>query len=239
MGRKRKSLCVYCGVRLADTRDHIPPKALFAKPRPSNLITVPSCLACNGSAALDDEYFLFATSSRFDVGDHPDAAEANRSVLRGLALPKKSGLKNLILNITREVQARTSAGIHLGTVGVYDVDLVRLSKVPERNIIGLYYHHFRRPLDRGFRVFAWAWDGIDTELFRVDRSAGRIVSAMLEQPVHRAGEVLCYRYCILPDNQSMSAWLLTYYKCVHFLGITVPEKSANPTGHAGDGYRRP
>jgi hypothetical protein len=223
--KKHKSSCVYCGNLVAGTRDHIPPKALFAKPRPSDLITVPSCLQCNGSASTDDEYFLFAVSSRFDTGDHPDAAEANRSVFRGLALPQKEGLRRYIVNITREVNARTPAGIHLGKVGVYAVDFTRLCRVPERNIAGLFYHHFKRRLEDDHRVFVWAVDGIDPSLIEVEGSFRHIVQALTIQPAHKAGrDVLRYRYYVLEGHENISAWFLTYYERVHFLGITIPRE---------------
>ncbi len=49
-------LCYLCG-KPATTKDHVPPKTLFAPPRPHNLITLPCCAECNGAYALDEEYF--------------------------------------------------------------------------------------------------------------------------------------------------------------------------------------
>src|SRR5690606_119926 len=48
--------CIYCR-RLADSRDHAPPKLLLSKPYPPNMVTVPSCKSCNQEASLDEEYF--------------------------------------------------------------------------------------------------------------------------------------------------------------------------------------
>ena len=48
--------CANCD-RPANTRDHVPPEKLFTPPRPSNLITVPSCGSCNHGASDDDEVF--------------------------------------------------------------------------------------------------------------------------------------------------------------------------------------
>ena len=59
--------CVYCGREAQLTSDHIPPKNLFPKPRPSNLITVPSCKRCNRSASKDDEYLRLVLVMREDV----------------------------------------------------------------------------------------------------------------------------------------------------------------------------
>lgn len=59
--------CAYCNC-VATTRDHVPPKLLIQKPRPSNLKTVPSCELCNLEASLDEEYFLLFLSS---ISLHP------------------------------------------------------------------------------------------------------------------------------------------------------------------------
>ncbi len=70
--KKRLGICVYCGRNGPVTRDHIPPKNLFAT-RPSNLITVPACEKCNRAACKDDEYFRLTITSRSDIGEHPEA----------------------------------------------------------------------------------------------------------------------------------------------------------------------
>lgn len=51
------SRCVYCG-NPASTGDHVPPKALLARPLPNNLLKVRSCVSCNRGASLDEQYFL-------------------------------------------------------------------------------------------------------------------------------------------------------------------------------------
>lgn len=90
--RIRSRPCAYCGLK-AVTRDHIPPKALFARPRPNRLITVPSCKECNAQALTDDEYFCLMVSMRHDTAEHPDAAQTCSAALRGLALREKKGLR--------------------------------------------------------------------------------------------------------------------------------------------------
>jgi len=51
------STCAIRGSLGPETRDHIPPKAIFDKPLPGDLLTIPACLKCNGGASRDDEYF--------------------------------------------------------------------------------------------------------------------------------------------------------------------------------------
>src|SRR4051812_40316879 len=56
-------LCYLCQKRPATTKDHVPPKSLFPKPRPSNLMTLPCCFPCNNRFSKHEEYFrLFASS---------------------------------------------------------------------------------------------------------------------------------------------------------------------------------
>ena len=58
-----EGLCIYCQSREADSRDHVPPKGIFPKPRPSDLVSVPACQECNGGFAQLDEEFAFWLSN--------------------------------------------------------------------------------------------------------------------------------------------------------------------------------
>ena len=63
--------CYLCGAENPETRDHVPPRNLFPPPRPTNLITLPCCRACNEGFQLDDEFmrvFLSAAANRTDAG---------------------------------------------------------------------------------------------------------------------------------------------------------------------------
>src|SRR5471030_1318304 len=90
----RKKFCVYCGATDDLSDDHIPPKNLFPKPRPLNLITVLACrVKCNGSASMDDEYFRHCLCMSEKVGRNPEAAKNRPAIFRSLENPKAPGLK--------------------------------------------------------------------------------------------------------------------------------------------------
>jgi hypothetical protein len=110
----QKGLCVYCGQRDAVTDDHVPPKSLFGKPRPT-LVTVPSCLQCNAGASKDDEYFRTMIAFRHDL-DHPDASAAFDAAMRSLARPRGGGIRTALLNGLREVDVRSLAGSTSGAL---------------------------------------------------------------------------------------------------------------------------
>ena len=52
---KIKQKCVYCNEHEKETDDHVPPKSFYPKPRPFDLITVPSCLRCNQGLGKDED----------------------------------------------------------------------------------------------------------------------------------------------------------------------------------------
>ncbi|MXY32976.1 MAG: HNH endonuclease [Boseongicola sp. SB0664_bin_43] len=129
--------CVYCGSTEQTTDDHVPPKSLFPKPRPSNLITVPCCRKCNHSASKDDEYFRSMLAMRNDAGEHSEAQKVLPAVFRSLRRTEGSGFtKKLLQNVT-PVDVRTPAGLYVGRAGGYKVENESLERVVAR-------------IDRGF-----------------------------------------------------------------------------------------
>ena len=51
-------MCIYCGNKPGSTRDHVPPKSLFPKPRPVNMLTVPCCDDCQARFKKDEDVFM-------------------------------------------------------------------------------------------------------------------------------------------------------------------------------------
>lgn len=221
MARKRKSgVCVYCGRYARLSSDHIPPKGIFGKPRPNNLVTVPSCRGCNQAASKDDEYFQLMLSARYDSGEHPDAEQASSAVLRGLRKRQKAGFRRAVLGAVEDVDVFTPAGIYAGRHGILNVDLDRLGRVAERVIKGLYYHHSGRVLEDTYKARAWELSGFGdnaTAWSYLDK----FTSALLDSEPNVIGEqTFAYRFLMLDENPCFSAWLLTFYGVVNFFGIT-------------------
>lgn len=109
-----RGICAYCGSSENLTDDHVPPKNLFRKPRPSNLISVPACPFCHSETSKDDEHFRIKVCFRDDAGDHPSANGNWDSIFRSLKREQAVGLRKLILSDTHYVQLKTSSGLYLG-----------------------------------------------------------------------------------------------------------------------------
>jgi len=224
-----KSLCVQCGTRPAESMDHIPPKNLFARPRPNNLITVPSCNRCNQGSSDDDEYFRFCCSIRHDTAEHPNAAKVWPTALRGLVKPQKRRMHAAFRKGMKELSVSTPAGIYLGQATSYSVDLGRLNRVICRVIRGLFFHHTDRILDGDYRAISYAIEGIDgSSAENVAALRSVIQPLLLKDPIVIGQNVFSYRFQIVEDDDNASGWLLSIYEKVHFLGITVP-KRGKPT----------
>ena len=156
--RRRAPICTYCGERDGTTRDHVPPKGLFGKPRP-NLVTVPCCEPCRTSQSLDDEYFVRMISMKSDTAKNSSAKTARDSALRSLTKPAKRRFAQALISSTEDVALFSPSGIYVGQGMSYRADLKRLSKVIEITTCGLYRHKLGERLDDAHRCKVYALDG--------------------------------------------------------------------------------
>jgi hypothetical protein len=143
--KKRDRLCTYCQTAVATTADHVPPKNLFPKPRPTTLISVPCCEPCNRSVSKDDEYFRATLISRHDIPQSSAVSELMDAVYRGLAREEASGFRKAFLDATSEVEITTPAGLYIGRGIQFDANYDRLEAVAERMVRGLYFTEAGKP----------------------------------------------------------------------------------------------
>ena len=146
----KKGICVYCGKLKEITKDHVPPECFFPKPKPSNLITVPSCVECNRGAGKDEEFFL-ATFMFSEVG----VTEAGKMLWNEKLhrmYEKNLGLRGKIAKSLHYSDIYTPAGIFLGRRMVIDQDTKSFDKVVNKILRGLYYFEFSELLPANTEV---------------------------------------------------------------------------------------
>lgn len=227
--KPKAAACVFCGAPDPTTWDHVPPKNLFRKPRPSNLLTVPSCQGCNEGASKDDEYFRLMLSIRQDMRAGP-ARWAADVAMRSLERPEARGLLHSLLHILEEVDIRTPAGIYLERRGVYTPQMARLYRVVGRTVPGLFYHERGYALPQEYHVTTYllpdAWD-VERLVASIARKA--LSMAHLVRAQARVGIIgrheFRYQWQAVPEDRNASAWLLTFYQRIEFLTITTPPRS--------------
>lgn len=214
-----KKACVYCGSRRKTTRDHIPPKSLFAKPLPNNLITVPCCRKCNNSVSKDDEYFRSTIVLRRDAAEHPEAKKVAERVWRSLQRPEAKGLNRLILNDVREFYRLNERGVYEPAASFY-VRFQRVERVAARIVRGLFWHEYRKRLSNEYIVSAF----IDSGIGHMDDNQLGIFKSVLEVRSNLVGKtVFRYWHRAVPEEESMTAWILLFYESVWFFCFTVPK----------------
>ena len=221
--------CVYCGKSGPLTRDHIPPRNLFRRAQPVDLITVPACGRCNAAGRKDDEYFRLAITLNEQVAEEPDVQVAIPEVLRSLQRVEAAGFRNVFLRGIHEVERITPAGLYLGRTLAYDVDLNRLGAVCSRMIRGLWYRHHGTRLPDGFTAQALAAAGlrdVDAETFL---AASRFFGPMIQAgTIHSVGRVFSYVFSADDHDHRVSAWILLFYRRVVFIGFTSPADAVPP-----------
>jgi hypothetical protein len=196
--------CAYCGAP-ATTRDHVPPKNLFLRPRPSNLITVDSCNDCNNGNSANDE--KFRTFISLSVG----VASSN-----SLELWKKGAFPSLLHNrrelrrvagTMEEVPVYSRGGLYLGRATAALFEQEPHDRTIQRIIRGLYFHEFTEPLPQNCPI----------EVFIVDsRKPGwqdclRQTIRLMQVRNIGGAEVFEYAFARAPERPQSSLWLFRFY----------------------------
>lgn len=224
--RGRVGSCIYCGQMKTLTMDHVPPASLFAPPRPSNLITVPACRACNEAASKDIEYFRLVLSVRIDIHEDPAAAALWPTALRGLARPSQRGLLTSLASGMRTVEVVTAAGLILGQATTYNVDFIRLNRVAAQIVRGLHWHHFQKRIDPEWQVAAWCFDSIPAEELKPGGRVRPIIEAIAQSKGYSCGNgVFSYGFLSPQDEPRCTVWVLSFFRRLGFLGLVMPRNS--------------
>ena len=211
--------CVYCGGKTDLTRDHIPPKSLFNKPRPP-LITVRACRRCNSGFSRDDDYFWLTLASRAETGANREALQASRRAIENLARGEAGGFRKAFLASIQSVELRTPAGLYIGDALAYDVSFSRLNRVAARITKGLFAHVTGTPLPSNYSATARALEGF-THDARDD--VQRFISFTAASPACSISNVFSFRFRVLEDDPDASVCIFDVYETTAFLGLTLRE----------------
>lgn len=196
--------CIYCGEQRELTRDHVPPRCLFSKPRPK-LITVACCEDCNREFARDDEYFRIAITTGIDREKFPKENADSVRAINSLARQESLGF------------ARSLLGKYQPNPGRFTIDAKRIGIVLNRTVRGLFFHHTNvrmpanttfefRPINDKLKIHA---EGRE----RLDRLAGNLTTI---------GSGI-FRYAFEPfepPDPFGTAWLMRFYDDKTFFCIT-------------------
>lgn len=191
-------LCAICGVNPATTKDHVPPKNLFPKPRPQDLITVPACACCNNGSSVEDEDFR--TYLSLLIGKQTDLMER-------LWLQSKKSLDRRTQTRTSFLESIKSLGAthqtNLGERIAFEIPARVYTIVFERVVRGLYYHHFGEILGKTVAISVAPLKGIDDNSFKLIEN----------WPTYSiGGNAFVYKISRASDSPKSTAWVLQLYE---------------------------
>lgn len=203
------TICAYCGQDNATTRDHIPPKSLFARPLPTNLITVPACLQCNNGASIDDDNFQFFR--KLQVPDSTEDSPVGQSILK--TLNKNRRLEIELRKSAETIVVQNERGENDKILRVRDNPIAH-DRVVERITRGFYYHCTKQVLSEdSFVKVRWhetkpqipiSWDSLN----QIDIGSGQFI---------------CY-YIIDSSGSNRSSWLYNFLSC-HWASASTCEQN--------------
>jgi hypothetical protein len=231
----KQGTCIYCGTFGRVEDDHVPPKQMFLKPRPKNLITVPSCKHCNSGFSKDDEYFCNVTIIRKDVKAHPKVRHLNDKVARALVRRENERFRQLLISQLEHVELTSPGGLYLGKTAVMHVQHPRICRISKRIIRGLFFHVFKSRLPDTHYVAAFNLEQVELqkELRDLLQTLVPLRFERLLQQVSRTPHAVigenefsyCYRQ--LGKDTHASAWLMTFYGASPFFGLTYSRELGN------------
>ena len=212
--QKQKDICPLCGKVEYLTREHIPPKNLFLKPRPKNTITVWTCKPCNASYAPDEEYFRICVCTGAQLGSEEfrlwDEKVVNSTFQRSPALKQK--LSN-DMDIIREYHKSYPIRYHSGDLVPDELvpyflplEMDRIHRVVEKIVRCLHFKHFKSVLSPNseFLISLDSLNPLDAEKINIKRMGW----------VGMAGE---FAYWFGEEREDGSVeWALLFYMLRHF-----------------------
>ncbi len=241
---KKMGKCAYCGKERSLTRDHIPPRNIFPKPRPSDLITVPCCEECRQGWSKDDEYFRSVIVNGASAFKGTEGLQLNplgadiqtrmeHKMLDSYARPEAKGYLHEIVGEMIDLTVTTTEGIHLPHLSGFKPNEGRLNRVAGRIVRGLFFREKKTPVPKDYRIDAVTFQG------GLDSGMDELRDNLLGFPPTNEQSIQGgdFQYCFwqLADYENATAWLAVFYRVpVNLIGFTGRHSQQTPLSHLSD-----
>ena len=218
------NICYLCGLRPAETKDHLFPRALFPRPLPSNLpIGLPACRQCNNELSKDEEQFRFFLASGMAYESEAGRRiwdERIRSALKG----RRPGFKPLARSMVKVAKIQSESGTVLGDWPISELDRETSKRVLSKIVKGLYFIETRQLLPSDVQILCDYGE----------EHPERFIAPPLDEAIKKAkrvdyggGVVNCWRNTIKDDPTASITWL-RFYEDKLFMVVTFREEALAP-----------
>ena len=198
--------CSYCRVSPATDKEHVFPRNLYPESKATSRVqrlTIPACSTCNGSWSDDEAHFR----NTLALAGEPNAPRGelwDGPIGRSL-FEQPDGVRRIRDLIGRlrpvEIDGRQRYKIYPGE----DPRVVRVMK---KIVRGLSHHHGIESAVPESRVW------VDIQRYPIQED---FLSEMSYRD--READIAQYRYAVVGEYDIQSAWLVTFFEKVTFLGI--------------------
>ena len=217
--RNRKKPCAYCGHVKKLTADHVPPKLFLERPLPPNLLTVLSCVDCNRSFMLDDEYTRVILASDIRANWNYAAQSNLPAIMRSLQRPNARGFAEYVSQQSRLMGVLTPSGM---TVTSVQIDRQRINSSGLHVLRGLYFHETgTRLCGASAIVQVGSKAGLTSEHSEM-LTIARVFQLFPDQRNGAAGTAFSYAAAF---RDRRSVWLMLLYDYFFWIG-SIDERDA-------------
>ena len=213
-----ENICCLCGLKKADTKEHIFAKGFFNTPRPSNLPRrVPTCYECNHGLSKDEEDFR----TFLGMGMAYESNAGKRIWTEKIRPALKGRLKQRIKPMVKQLRILDKSGTVVGYLPIGEIDRDSANRVLRKIAKGLYYLYTQRVLPSEIEILVGYYaenpDILSPPLDEAIRGAKRVELGQ--------GEVTYWRNTI-KDNPEESLTWIRFYEDKIFLICTTRQNTA-------------
>ncbi|WP_207787704.1 hypothetical protein [Candidatus Thiosymbion oneisti] len=216
MRSRMPNLCALCGINLATTKDHIPPRGIYPKAirHGINFNTVPACKECNNGASMDDEEFKMFVG--FNTGEYQEHPEIVIDSLAG-TIGNNKKIANQIFATKKNVYAYRGRSVLEPAVAVM-FNGRKLSKVISRVIRGLYWEKKGKALGYKSDIQIFMPQYMQSEFFR---SMKDVMDCSSPNYLNRKTFVYKCQFC----EDGSSIWGMQFFKKLSIFGYAEAPKT--------------
>ncbi len=224
MMKKKKSsrptMCSYCGERIATQREHVFPSNLYPISKAQSRIqrlTIPACDVCNNGWSDDEAHFKNVLAC---AGEPNDARRELWQTSIRRSFEKCDGLRRLrdLKESMRSVEINGESRHK-----IYPGQDDRVLRIVKKIVRGLCHHHHVMSAVSERRV--WVTD------FK-DRIPEDVLSPMTKE--HREQDIIEYRYQVFCELGIHSAWVITFFQRITFIGLVSLSKDGSFPKQSGE-----
>lgn len=201
-------MCVYCGRKPGNTRDHVPPQNLFPTPKPVNMVTVPSCKECQARFKKDEDVFM-AWITFGPAGESPAGKMLWEQKLKR-TYKKDDGVKKVIARSFKQVSLETPAGIYAGKKLAISIDPERKNNVLKKIVRGLFWVEYKEHLPEDIPIEIYGIHGKGETIYE-------LIALTNEAKTSWEG-IFEYRHLREPEHFE-SYWIMSFFRRNYFVAI--------------------